>query len=159
MAGRNDNLRKTGNQPNGFTTVELIVTIIIVGILAATVGSRLISTSVFDSRAFYDRSLTVVNYAQKEAIARRTTVFVCIGATTISASYAAGCSTPLPDPVTGGPMSFTAPSGVTLSPAGNFSFDGLGQPSTGTTIAFISTIPNDPARQIVVETGTGYAHP
>jgi len=48
---------------------------------------------------------------------------------------------------------------VTLSPVGNFTFDGLGRPSAPQTITLTSTIAGDPARQVVVEAETGYVHP
>jgi hypothetical protein len=48
---------------------------------------------------------------------------------------------------------------VTLSPIGNFSFDGAGRPTAQVTIVVASTIAGDPARQIVVEAETGYVHP
>jgi MSHA pilin protein MshC len=145
----------------GFSLVELVVTITIVGILAVAVGSRFVGKDTFESRGFYDQATGVVRFAQKTAIAwRSTTIYVCVTTTGVSAGTAAGCATPLPHPViTGAALAASAPSGVTLSPAGDFTFDGLGRPSTAKTITVSSTIAGDPARQIVVEAETGYVHP
>lgn len=141
----------------GFTLPELVMTIAIIGILAVMVAPRFVSSRGFTSRGFYDDAQATVRYAQKLAIARRATVFVCVSANEIAASSTT-CAAPtyLPHPVGGAAMRKTAPDGVTLGPAGSFSFDGLGRPSAATTITFTSTIPDDPARQIVVAAETGY---
>lgn len=144
----------------GFTVVELVVTIVILGLLAAVVGPRFVGRDAFESRGFYDEAQLVVRYAQKTAIAWRRPVFVCVTATAVSAGTVSGCGTPVAHPVTGNPLTTTAPSGVTLTPA-SFSFDGGGRPNPNAqvTIAFASTIAGDSARQIVVEAETGYVHP
>lgn len=143
---------------SGFTTTELITVIAVAGLLAAIAVPRFVGRDSFASRGFSDEAISIVRHAQKTAIAWRRTLFVCVTASTVSAGAAAGCSPPLPHPGTGGPLAATAPAGVTLSPA-TFSFDGLGRPSAGVTIAFTSNLPDDPARQIVVEPETGYVHP
>ncbi|MBI1965849.1 MAG: type II secretion system protein [Betaproteobacteria bacterium] len=143
----------------GFTVVELVVTISIVGLLAAIVVPRLVGPDAFASRGFSDEAINVVRFGQKTAIAWRRTIFVCVTLNSVSAALAAGCAAPITHPVTGNPLTATAPSGVTLGPVGDFTFNGLGQPSAATTITFTSTIAGDPARQIVVEAETGYVHP
>jgi MSHA pilin protein MshC len=144
----------------GFTLVELVVIISVLGLMAAVIGPRFVGRDTFASRGFHDEAQAVVRYAQKTAIAWRRPVFVCVTATTISAGSVAGCGTLLVNPLSGAALTATAPSGVTLTP-GNFSFDGGGRPSPNAqvTIAFASAIAGDPARQIVVEAETGYVHP
>jgi len=146
---------------SGFTVVELVVTIGIVGLLAAIAVPRFMGASGFQSRGFYDSAKSVVRFAQKTAIAWRKDVFVCVTATKVSAGTAAGCATPIINPVTGAALDTgNAPSGVTLTPAA-FSFDSAGRPNpnAAVTITLTSTIPDDPVRQIVVERETGYVHP
>jgi MSHA pilin protein MshC len=113
----------------------------------------------FDSRGFYDEAQAIVRFAQKSAIAWRRPIFVCISSTTITVGTAAGCGTPVSNPVNGNPLSASAPSGVGLTVT-NFSFDSAGRPSPNATatITLTSTIPGDPARKIVVEAETGYVH-
>ena len=167
MGSRDWRRQKTGAPAvtSGFTMVELIATIAIAGLLAAIALPRMMGPSGFDSRGFYDAATGVVRYAQKTAIAWRRTIHVCVTATppqVVSASTAAGCATPLTHPSTGGSLTATAPSGVTLAvaPAGNFTFDGLGRPSAAKTITLTSTIAGDPPRQIIVTAETGYVtHP
>lgn len=143
----------------GFTITELVVVIAIAGILAAIALPRLVGRDTFESRGFYDLAVAVVRYAHKTAVAWRRPIFVCVAATSISAGAGAGCASPITNPTTGAALVANAPGGVTLSPIGNFSFDGLGRPSAGTTVTVTSTIPDDPARLIVVEQETGYVHP
>ncbi|MCW5603030.1 MAG: GspH/FimT family pseudopilin [Burkholderiales bacterium] len=153
-------LRTTVSSRSGFTIVELVVVIGIAAVLAAVAVPKMIGPDGFASRGFYDQAQTVVRYAQKTAIAWRRPVFVCVTVNAVTAATAAGCANPINNPVVRGgnvPLTVTAPSGVTLAPA-NFSFDAAGRPNpNGTiTIAVTSTIPGDPARQIVVEAETGY---
>lgn len=155
-----------GFTQRGFTVTELVVTITIVGILAAIAIPRFIGTESFASRGFYDEAQSVVRFAQKTSVAWRTQVFVCITANSVTASTVAGCGTPLVHPVTGAALSATAPSGVSLSPV-SFSFTqptalqvgGRPNPDAQVVITVTSTIAGDPARQIVIERETGYVHP
>ena len=144
----------------GFTLPELVMTIVITGILIAVTAPRFVSWKGFSSRGTYDEAQAVVRYAQKTAVAWRRSIFVCVTATDISAISNNDCAAPvaLTHPLTGAPLKSTAPAGVTLSPVGNFSFNGLGSPSAPVTITLTSTITDDPARQIVVESETGYVH-
>ncbi len=151
---------KTGQA--GFTLVELVTTIVVLGIIAAVAIPRFAATNTFDSRGFYDRATATVRYAQKLAIAQRLPIFVCVNAPSagdISVSYASGCAAQIAD-ISGDVLRVPAPSGVTLAPTTSFSFlGGLGQTSAQVTITLTSTIAGDPARSIVVENETGYVHP
>ncbi|WP_313554015.1 type II secretion system protein [Stutzerimonas nitrititolerans] len=53
----------------GFTIVELIMGIVIIGILAAVVGPRFFAKSNFDERFYFEETLSVVRYAQELAVA------------------------------------------------------------------------------------------
>jgi len=145
----------------GFTLAELVMTIVIIGIIGVVAGPRFLSWKGFASRGFYDEAQAVVRYAQKTAIAWRRPIVVCVSATEISAISNADCANPvaLTHPSTGAALKSTAPDGVTLtSTVPSFSFDGLGRPSGPVTITLTSTIADDPARQIVVASQTGYVH-
>jgi len=144
----------------GMSLAELVMTIVIIGILAVIVGPRFVSWKGFASRGFYDEGQAVVRYAQKTAIAWRRPIVVCVSASEIRAISNNDCAVPvtLTHPTSGADLFSTAPDGVTLSPVGSFSFDGLGRPSGPTTITLTSTIPDDPARQIVVAAETGYVY-
>lgn len=64
----------------GFTLVELVMTLIIVGILAIVVLPRFADKSLFEARGFRDETLSLLRYAQKSAVAQRRTVCVDVKA-------------------------------------------------------------------------------
>ena len=147
----------------GFTLVELVTTIVVLGIIAVVAMPRFAARNTFDSRGFFDQATATVRYAQKLAIAQRKPIVVCVNLPAtgdISVSYDAGCGTQISG-LGGDALRVPAPSGVTLtSTAAQFTFlGGLGQTAAQVTITLTSTIPGDPARSIVVENETGYVHP
>lgn len=145
---------------HGFTLVELIVTMVIVGILAVAVMPRFASTTVFDERRFYDATLAILRYAQKSAVAQRRTVCVSFGANssitlTIDTNFNDGgtCPTDLAGPAGGAPHTLTPPAGVafTAVPA-NFTFLPSGSASQGQVL----TVGGMAATPITVVAATGY---
>jgi MSHA pilin protein MshC len=143
-----------------FTLVELITTLALLSIVALVALPRMTERGAFASRGFYDEGQAVVRFAQKTAIAWRRSITVCVSASEISAISNSNCAAPvaLIHPSTGAALKSVAPAGVTLSPVGSFSFDGIGRPSAAATITLASTIAGDPARQIVVTAETGYVY-
>lgn len=145
----------------GFTLVELIVTMTIIGILAFAVVPRFNQNQSFESRSFFDRSLAMVRYAQKAAIAQSTVVFVNTNAAgnTICLSYAndANCNggSGVPDPVGQNRYLHIAPDGVTLPASVGFSFSPLGRATQGVTLGIVG---DGTTRTITVEQETGYVH-
>jgi MSHA pilin protein MshC len=164
----------------GFTLIELIMVIVILGVLAVFAAPRLFNTADFNARGFYDETLSLLRYAQKSAIAQRRTVCVVFTATSTVTSVTltmapaaptAAVSTPgcggsavaMAGP-TGSAAVVTAKPDVTFDtpPPINFNFDGLGQPVNSTTGAVITTTQTiqvtNAAKAIQVEAVTGYVH-
>src|SRR5262245_10571169 len=150
---------------SGISLVEIVVTLSIVGILALIAVPRFLGTDAFRSRGFYDQATETVRYAQKISVAWREQVCVTVSAAAITATGGAGCATQLLHPVSGAPLTATAPSGVTLA-GPSFSFTaptattagGRPNPDAQVTITINSTIAGDLTRRIVVERETGYVH-
>ena len=140
----------------GFTLVELVMVMIIVGILAVFAAPRFFDADIFKSRGFADQVQASLRYAQKIAIAQRRFVCVTIAGNSISLATgtAATCGTPLASPSGGGNYVIDAPAGVTVTDA-SFHFKALGSPSAGVTV---SVTGGDMTHNIIVEAETGYVH-
>jgi len=153
----NDRIRPQ-NGEYGFTLIELIMVITLVGIVAVFAAPRLFNSADFNARGFHDETLAFLRYAQKTAIAQRRTV--CVTFTLSSATLkvdndsTAGCEANLTGPRGDSPGTITARSGVVYNglPTAN-SFDALGQPAAAQTIQVQGV-----GRSITVEAGTGYVH-
>jgi MSHA pilin protein MshC len=147
----------------GFTLIELVMVLVLLGVLAVFVAPRLNSRD-FEARGFHDETLALLRYAQKSAIAQRRTVCVAFApvSATLSMTATAGSTTCPGNAFVGprgeSPAQITARPGVAYvaTPAG-FYFDGLGQPSAGQSMQVAGDgVPLN--LSITVEAGTGYVH-
>ncbi len=138
----------------GFTLVEMVVVIVILGIIAVVVLPRFTDRGSFDARGFSDELAALVRYGQKVAIAQHRNVYVVTSGGSVSLCFDAACSQPVPNPA-GGNFTRSAPSGVSLTGA-SLSFDALGRPSAPA--AFTIGASGFTARTLTVEKETGYVH-
>lgn len=113
----------------GFTLVELVTSIVILGILAAAIGPKFFDNQSFSERGYADELAAALRYAQAVAVASGCGVAVTINAAGYQAMQPAntppGCTGGWTRPVMrvdGGTLAGTAPSGITL-PATQIVFD------------------------------------
>lgn len=143
----------------GFSLVELIAVITLAGILAAVAGPRFFSFNTFAARGYADEAAGFLRYAQKLAIARRTTVTVQIDASGLSlcATATQPCAdvAPWPGPQGETPYRADVPDGLGLTTsAASLSFDAQGRPDAGLSLG----ISGDTPRTLTVEAETGYVY-
>lgn len=118
----------------GFTLVELITVMVLVGILSLTALPRFFDTRDFTGQGFYDELISAVRFGRATAVASGCSVQVRI--TSSPAGYglfqrATDCTTgaftrPVPHPSQSGDFTGNAPNGVTVT-AATLTFDGHGR--------------------------------
>lgn len=160
------------SRSDGFTLIELISVIILLGILSAVAVPRFFTPNTFSGRGFADQTAAALRYGQKVAIAQQRNVFIAVtngaGSTgRIALCFDAACTLPVLRPAPSSTANAACnsdrtwfcdspPNGVTLSATvGAFSFNALGQPSVANQTV---TVTGDNARTLVVEPETGYVH-
>lgn len=151
----------------GFTLIELIMVMVIIGVLAIAAIPRFMDRQTFEARGFYDQTLSMLRYAQKVAIAQRTNVFVNVNSAsrTLCLTYVAdsNCTNTTPLQIVVNPadqqrFSKTAATGISIaSSVSPFSFSALGKPNPDGAVA-LSVTGDGVTRTITVERETGYVH-
>lgn len=141
---------------SGFTLVELIAVLIVVGVLAAMVGSRMISQTTFQLQAGRDLLTTALFSAQQKAMAQLAPVRVTVNGTTIDirldANGDGSFSSSESIYVAGTQYPMVVEGGVVFS-AHSLDYNHLGH----TTPAVISVGKGGQSVQVTV-TATGYAY-
>jgi MSHA pilin protein MshC len=156
----------------GFTMIELIMVIVMLGVLAVFAAPRIFSNSDFYARGFHEETMALLRYAQKTAIAQRR--MVCVNFNTSAAPNSAtlteedpigagavNCTVNVVGPKGESPATVTARTGVSYSSATNLIFNGLGQPVTTARVPLAANATVQvvgASKTITVEFGTGYVH-
>jgi MSHA pilin protein MshC len=120
------------NKAQGFSLLELVITLVIVGILAVTVIPKLLGTSTFASYAVRDQLITQLRLAQIRALHDNSNCYsVLITSTQYGIPFVTKCAAtfdPSDDPV-------DIESGVTVTIGGaanvDVQFDNMGRPVNG----------------------------
>ncbi len=145
----------------GFTVIELVTVIALIGILAFVAFSRMSSSEAFAHRTAADELAGAMRYAQKRAIAERAPVWVRLDTATATVRFcrdaAAACAQPLNEPGAQSALVFRSPAAVTMTvqPSGTtaLSFDGLGR-AVGPAAATADVVLDSSAATAVVRTWT-----
>jgi MSHA pilin protein MshC len=142
-------LKSNAAMQRGFTMVELITIIIIIGIIGATVMPKFFDNATYQNRAAADQVRAALKFGQKTAIAQHHQVTVLIDS---------AAQTNCTDTVTinGNNTVFVdclISNSVTLTSAGTFNFNPLGQPVPNSAGSI-----NVGGTVITIEQETGYVH-
>lgn len=171
----------------GFTLVELVLVIVLVGVLSAVAIGRFAGPDVFEARAYADQLQAALRSAQKTAIAQNRPVFVTLSASAVAVCFDSSCATRVRAPggnndgrtptiaaCAGSAIHYCvgAPNGVTLSGVVplpyTFYFDQNGRPfqfadpvgTDASTFGQLALTVADGADafQFTIERETGYVH-
>jgi MSHA pilin protein MshC len=140
--------------------LELVIVIVIAGILSFMAVGRLNDTGEVNAHGFAEQIAGSLRFAQEAAVAQRRLLYVNVNAASgqLSACLdsSSTCAQPLAAPG-GGNLAVQAPTGVVLSTnTAQFSFDGLGRPSTGSQIQIQVSASDGQQFTVTVEPDSGY---
>ena len=137
----------------GFTVVELVITMVLIGILSAVVANRISAKGQHSVTVQADLLRRNLSHLQLLAISEsvRLNLTVVSGGYTVSSCSASGCTGTVTDPATGAAFSVNvttnddgSASGVTFTGGiGSYYFDSLGRPvvaATGGNLATLSSV-------------------
>ena len=152
----------------GFTLIELVMVLVLLGILAVFMLPRLSLTQGFDEVGYRDAVRSALEFARKSAVAERRNVRVALAVNNLTLSiddagpedggagtFPRNLNLPAADRRCGGALNqLCAPTGVTLTGPAALSFTPLGQPSAAASYA----VTGDAPWTITVEAETGHVH-
>lgn len=120
----------TRMKSNGFTLLELVITILLIAILSAFAVPRLLSTPEYSAQSLADQVISHLQQAQVQALNHRSGSY-CVGFTSTKYGLPSNCGTGLANSDT----SFDLPRATAVSLGGSnifqVNFDFLGKPVGG----------------------------
>ncbi|MBV8281757.1 MAG: GspH/FimT family pseudopilin [Candidatus Eremiobacteraeota bacterium] len=133
----------------------------ITGILTFIAIGRLNDMGEVNAHGFAEQIASTLRFAQEAAVAQRRLMYVNVNTTTglVNACLdsASPCAQPLAAPGGNGNLSAQAPTGIALTTtAAQFTFNGLGQPSTSSQVQIQVAAPDGQQFTVTVQPDSGY---
>ncbi|MBY0241138.1 MAG: prepilin-type N-terminal cleavage/methylation domain-containing protein [Burkholderiaceae bacterium] len=156
----------------GFTLVELITVMVVVGVLGAVAAPRFFDRKAFDAVAFSNQVASILRYGQKTAIAQNRSVYVRLNGSSVALCFDSTCASRVTAAAGSNSGSSSTlsqcsnsstwacegiPSGLAMTSASMFYFDPTGKPFHSTNIppTLVSTFTTD---LTITVTGDGLSH-
>lgn len=147
----------------GFTLIELVMVLVLLGILAVFVLPRVDLTQGFDEVGYRDAVRSTLEYARKSAVAQRRNVRVVLAGNNLTltidnvtpdtvgaGTFPRNLALPAADRRCGGAVNqLCAPANIALAGPATLTFTPLGQPNA----AAVYTVTGQPAINVAPETG------
>ena len=158
--------QQLGGKASGFTVIELISVVVILGIVTAAAIPLMSSRSAYDERFFYDDLLQALRFSQRLSVASGCSVQVTLSGTSFSLLQDSTCNSASPvfDKTVYLPGSGEAyqnndlPSGTTYTTSINpIIFNSLGQAVNSSASVFVQATIVVGGRSILVDGETGFA--
>lgn len=130
----------------GYSALELVIALVIAGILAA-LAMPYFADREANATWFQEQVKAALRYAQRQAVANRRQVHVFLTPSEVKLCFDNPCTAP--NELVHHRL--TAPNGVPISTTADFSFNGLGKPSLGSTLNFTVG-----GKTVTVHAETGY---
>lgn len=127
----------------GFTLVELVLILVIVGLLGAVAAPRFFERRTFDVAGYSQQTTALIRYAQKQAIAQNRNVYVRLDGASVALCYDTACNGRVVPPARSNSGSATTlarcgnvttwacegvPNGLAITGSPMFYFDPAGRP-------------------------------
>ena len=149
----------------GFTLIELVVVLVLVGILAVVALPKMLDQSSIEARSYSARLQSIVMHANRQAIAQRKPIRVTFSTTGASLSYVSGSAllVPMIDPTNGAAYSSACPPKIPncLTSTGDVVFNANNSGRTVTSSLqplVVNVVIPGYTTQFTIENETGYIH-
>jgi len=140
-------------QMKGFTFIELIMVIILLGVLSVTAVGRFSNHS-FESAKVAGELVSAIRYAQEMSMVNTGTDAYQVAITSTGYTVSQN-GADVRNPTNYASTYVSSWTNVTLSPVVTISFDGVGAPNIGSTQTITVTVGSD-SRDVIVEEVTGF---
>ena len=142
---------------SGFTLVELIVVILIIGILSISIAPRFFGVTSYENRQVTDELLSALRYSQQMAMNRGGDIHLVLTANNFTVQLSDGTDLRSPDGRI--PYTKTFPNNINAT-AETIRYNGLGQPVNAANVPLTANtaININGSPVITIEANTGYAH-
>ena len=146
----------TNNKITGFTLVELVVVILLIGILSISIAPRFFGVASYENRRATDELLSALRYSQQMAMNRGGNIELVLTANNFTVQLSGGGDLRSPDGLI--PYIKIFPDNINPTPD-TVRFNALGQPVTvaGAPLTVDTTLTINATNAITIRANTGYA--